>query len=197
MTASNEIMGGMPITTSLGTATIGFCGYYGIMSAIITAGHAVSEGEDTAYGKVVQRKYTNNQYGDFAIIFIDSNYELTNTICDSHWDKLDVRTVYSNVAEGTTVSAYGNTSKGVFGEVTATGISKTSFLTGVTICGLTSVTCPTGGANNGDSGGPVYVSLGNWQAAACGIIQGSGSSTEMCFVPFEHIAAAFSPKTSP
>lgn len=75
--AVKDIRGGMNIDTSIGYATIGFCGYYGIMDAIITAGHAVSEGERTEYGSVVQRKYGNNQYGDFAIIFVDSDYKIT------------------------------------------------------------------------------------------------------------------------
>lgn len=197
MTASTEIMGGMPITTSQGNSTTGFCGYYGIMDAIIIAGHAVSEGENTKYGKVVQRKYNNNQYGDYAIIFVDSNYKLTNTICNRHWDKLDVTTVYSNVPEGTQISAYGDITKGVYGVVDATNESRTSSRTGVTIRGLTSVICDVYGTRKGDSGGPVYVNLGNWKVAACGIIQGGDSDTEMCFVPFEHIASAFSPKTTP
>lgn len=196
-TADKDIMGGMPLKTSLGNSTIGYCGYYGIMDAIIVAGHAVSDGENTEYGKVVQRQCANNQYGDYAIIFVDSNYRLTNNICDGTLGSLEVRQVYSNVPVGTTVSAYGIKTKTFSGTVTATNVSKKYVGSDVTIRGLTEVACDYACATSGDSGGPVYVVLGNYKVAACGIIAADDRKGKMHFVPFEHIASAFSPKTSP
>lgn len=195
-------MGGIPIETSKGTATIGFCGYYGIMDAIITAGHAVSEGEDTEYGRVIQRQFNNNQNGDYAIIFVDSNYKITNNI-DSHIGTgadrlLNVRTVYSNVPEGTSLYAYGNVSEAVSAKVEATNVSRYLYSYGVNIRGLTVANYTGGEATFGDSGGPVVVLLGSYQVAACGIIHGGTNDGKgMYFTPFDKIAAAFSPKTSP
>lgn len=196
VTAGKELMGGMPITTSLGTASIGFCGYYGIMDAIITAGHAVTEGGNTEYGKVVQRKCDNNQYGDYAIIFVDSNYKLTNKVCSSDWGSLEVRTVYSDVPVDTVIHMYGKATQGIRATVAATDISKRLGEGGVMICGLTKATSDYFQSTKGDSGGAVYVPLGNYKVAACGIHSGS-LERELYFTPFEHIASAFNPKTSP
>lgn len=201
-TAAEDIMGGMTLHNTTGGeySTIGFCGYYGIMDAILVSGHAVSEGEKTEYGTVVQRCYGNNKYGDYAIIFINSNYRLTNKIRNNYWGSLEVVTVYSSVPEGTSISAYGQTSKGLTAKVTETNVSVTSYLAGniqIVIKGLTKAKCDYLLPQAGDSGAPVYVSLGNYNVAACGILKGGNNYDSVFFVPFEHIPAGFTPKTGP
>lgn len=197
---NEDILGGTSIQTSRGFMTIGFCGRYGIRDAIITAGHGAPEGSDTQYGYVIKSQYNNNQFGDYSIIFTEPDYRITNklnvgSILGS--DSVYVRTVYSNIPEKSTVHAYGCVGKGKLGEVTATNVSRTIDSSGITIRGLTECTLSGSSTQNGDSGGPVYIPLGSYQVAACGIINGSNySGTKMCFTPFEHIAANFSPLTS-
>ena len=172
--ATNNIKGGMSIRSSKGTGTIGFCGYYGTVDAIITAGHVVSEGEETEYGHVVHRNYGNNQYGDYAIIFVNSEYTLTNAIVQGRWDDLFVRTVYSSVPEGTQISAYGQKSGHMSAKVVATNVSMPGN-NGITTRGLIQTEHILGTTSTqGDSGGPVYYALGAMQVAACGLIKGGG-----------------------
>ena len=198
--ASKDILGGTLIQTSTSNMTIGFCGRYGIVDAIITAGHGALQGSDTQYGYVVQSKCDNNQFGDYAIIYTNSDYRITNKVYANNLlgsDALYVRTVYSSVPEGTSVYAYGVKAKEKLGRVEKTNVSEYMIDTGKTIRGLIKCKLSGGTSQKGDSGGPVYIPFGSYQIGACGIITASADNgTTMFFTPFEHIAANFSPLTS-
>ena len=189
--ASSSLIGGM----EEGHQTLGFCGYFGVVDAILTTGHGATEGTRTTHGSVVQRKFLDNQYGDYAIIYPDTGYTVTNKVYGES-GIISISTVFDSVPQNTILYAYGKNTHFYSGKVIETNVTSVySNFNNTRIRGNERCEPINDFPVPGDSGGPIYRPYAG-AYAACGIFTTINSSNNTwTFCPFEHITPMFTPLT--
>lgn len=166
-------------------------------------GHGLTGGESiylsgTKIGTVSLLQYSNNGYGDYAIVTTTTGQTLTNTVRYSGSATRTITTSVSSPVVGTVVYKYGAAKYYGYGTISATGVTIYHSTTGKNICGLTRVKMTSGSVDHGDSGGPWYVKTnGVW--GFCGVTSSfatENSTTYASFTPYYYFSGKFFAKTS-
>lgn len=153
--AGVDVKGGMEISSSLGSSTVGFCAKRNGVEGFVVAGHAVGSAGDTVYvsntqlGTVVATAYYNNSNADAAFVRKSTN---VNTIEMIHGYKC--RYVATDIAYypvGTRVYKFGKTTQQTQGEVLNNYY--TSYASNLYFTNQTTTSFK---VEPGDSGGPVF-----------------------------------------
>ena len=190
ITSSTPVLGGTEIMVGRDTCTAGICGYYMGNKALVTCGHGSIEVGDTvkftsnysAIGTVDYVQYSNGESGDFSIITLNDDADLSHKIGSSDYGYITVtKGTHLAPAVGTYITRYGDNTGYSSGTVEATNITVTTDQW-VTVRGLTRAQITSGrGSELGDSGGP-YVLAG----AFCGVHHGQmvNNSNLVLFTPY-------------
>ena len=192
--ASNVYGGSQLIIGSAGLSA-GTGGYYNGSNALVTCAHGgITVGASvklgsTTIGTVKKVQYTNNGYGDFSIIQLNSNANVSHRVGNSSRGYTDITNgTYLSPAVGTYIRKYGHISGYAGGRVSYVNLSTKDPSDNTIIKGITQVTLTSGNSAAGDSGGPYLV--GN---AFCGVHRGSyteDGTTYIYFTPYTYIKNA-------
>lgn len=189
-TQTELVYGGTQFRNGSGfSGSVGICGTYNGVKAFVTCGHGMEEGEYITYnqraiGTVSKVQYSYGEQGDYSIITINNNADVTHKVGYSE----DVLTggVMLSPAIGTYVTKYGAESGYAYGTVTETDVNVLRN-NGMVTTRMTNAVLTGGNSVGGDSGGP-YIA-GN---TFCGVHSGvtvDGNETILHFTPYSVINA--------
>ena len=191
---ASNVYGGSSIVVGTAGLSAGTGGYYNGSDALVTCAHGgVTVGASvkmgsTTIGTVKKVQYSNGGYGDFSIIQLNSNANVSHRVGNSWRGYTDITDgTYLSPAVGTYIKKYGNQSGYAWGRVNKVDCS-TIGTNNIPINGITEVTLTSGNSVSGDSGGPYLV--GN---AFCGVHRGTATAngtTYAYFTPYTYIRNA-------
>lgn len=171
---SSPVLGGNAIGINGAGYSVGACGYYNGQNAIVTAGHGVAVDDvvmlnGVNIGTAARVQFTSNQEGDYALVILNNEAELSHRIGNSERGITILnKGIVNDPAVGTYIQKYGNTSGYAYGQVKFVNVEATEQRFGVTLKRLTEAILTSGSDTGGDSGGPYLV-----QGAFCGVHSGS------------------------
>ncbi len=198
-----SLIGGDMISSPSGKSTISICGTYNGKSAFLMSGHSVGSHNRLYYegnlfndsyliGSCVVRRFDNNNYGDYAVVTINTegNFTATNKV-KYKINSVPITATSLTVPSGTSVFSYGMSAGYKRFDVVSKGISIYYKEQDTTIKGLTSVYFEEGVIKDGDSGGPVYY-YDNGEWTFCGNISGYDKNNPYGYVtPYQYMFSIF------
>ncbi|MGN0809219.1 MAG: trypsin-like serine protease [Christensenellales bacterium] len=182
-------------TGSTSHVTLAATGKYNGQNAFLTCGHTITSSSsflsanNATFGTTSLVNYSNNGYGDFAIGYLNSNFNPSHRVRTSSTSTTLWKGYALTLGKNKVVKKYGYNSGLAYANIVILSISEsfTSNGTTTTIKGLVKAKITSGSTSLGDSGGPYWLEDGN---LFCGVHSGrvyQNGELYVYFTPYKTI----------